>query len=211
MKGLIKCFVQLRRISDGEVSEPRQFDYTPNFPNDFDLIELKRKKAKIDPLLQKFLKVEDVAVEVPTTSNQLNILPIPHQTNPAMEYDMFPVASEQTNHYLEPGPSKMFNQQIITTPNYEIFPETSNDFRKVDDFGFAGNTFPTNCFDQQQIPNFVQCFENPIDSEIIPKEGYSDELLAFVTEVIENNLEEEKNLSGRLENLMLNGLKEFNF
>lgn len=205
MRGIIKCFIQLRRISDGEISEPRQFDYIPNFPNDFDLIELKRKKAKMDPLLQKFLIVEDAAVEVPRIPNQLNVLPNLNQNITFPSMDMFPVASEQKNHYLKAGPSKMFNQQIIAAPTYEIFPGTSTDYRKADEFCFAGITF------EQQIPNLVPCFENPMDSEIIPKEGFSDELLAFVNEVIENNLEQEQNLSGKLENLMLNGLNEFNF
>lgn len=210
MRGPIMCFIQLKRISDGETSEPRQFDYTPIFPNDFDSIELKRKRAKLDPVFQKFLNVEDSG-----TSNRLNILPNPQMsiqqpniTLPTINYDMFPVGSSDNIKIQESNP---FYLEADKAPSYDIFPGTSTDYRIApsppiysQENCFVGNNFTTSSFEGQQNPNFIQNFnQTPIDSEIIPREGFSDELLAFVNEVIENNLDEEKKLSGRLENLML--------
>lgn len=209
MRCPIKCFIQIKRLSDGETSEPRQFDYTPIFPNDFDSIELKRKRAKLDPVLQKFLNVEDSA-----TLNRLNILPNPQiaiqqsNINLTTNYDMFPVVSSDNLRIQQSNPF------YLEAPSFDTFPGTSNDYRKApspkfhsqaNEFCFAGNNFTLNNFEGQQNSNFIQNFDqNPIDSEIIPKDGFSDELLAFVNEVIEkNNLDEEKTLSGRLENLML--------
>lgn len=106
---------------------------------------------------------------------------------------------------------------------------------QVNDFGYADNNFITNDFEGQELLNFIQNFDQPNRNmetnqnqeqfNILPNQNLmtqnttidevdseettptTDELLlSFCNEVIQTNLEEERNLSGRLENMMLMNL-----